>query len=64
MVIKNSFHFRDVFIDPDVKPKNKIISESNLEYIFNFDENALVGIYLQLNRLYFSVCGQHLTYKS
>ncbi|XP_064633493.1 F-box and leucine-rich repeat protein 13-like isoform X2 [Lineus longissimus] len=31
----------DVFIDEGMKPKSKIINESNLEYIFNFDENAL-----------------------
>ncbi|KAI0212426.1 Dynein regulatory complex subunit 6 [Lamellibrachia satsuma] len=30
----------DMFIDEDMKPKKKLISESNLEYIFNFDEDT------------------------
>ncbi|KAK2190189.1 hypothetical protein NP493_87g05013 [Ridgeia piscesae] len=32
----------DMFIDDEMKPKKKIISESNLEYIFNFDEDTQV----------------------
>jgi len=31
-----------MFIDDEMKPKKKIISESNLEYIFNFDEDTQV----------------------
>ena len=31
-----------MFIDEEMKPKKKLISESNLEYIFNFDEDTQV----------------------
>ena len=33
---------RDSFIEDDMKPRAKFISESNLEFIFNFDENLQV----------------------
>ena len=34
--------FRDMFIEEHMRPKSKIISESNLDWIFNFDENMQV----------------------
>ena len=46
-ILNTTFSFcflfsRDMFIDEDMKPKKKLISESNLEYIFNFDEDTQV----------------------
>ena len=36
------FH-RDMFIDEDMKPKCRIVSESNLDMIFNFEEWLIVS---------------------
>ena len=47
------FYFRDMFIDPEMRPKARIISESNLDYIFNFDENLQVILWILISvRLY------------
>ena len=37
-----------MFIDESMKPKSKVIAESNLDWIFNFDENMQVcGIFVR-----------------
>ena len=37
---------RDMFVEDEMKPINRIISESNLEFIFNLDdESMLVSVY-------------------
>ena len=48
---------RDMFIDEDMKPKKKLISESNLEYIFNFDEDTQVCILESLSYQMYSHLG-------
>lgn len=36
--------FRDLFVDEAMKPLDRVVSESNLDYIFNMDdESMLVG---------------------
>ncbi|KAL4228633.1 Dynein regulatory complex subunit 6 [Mactra antiquata] len=32
----------DLFVDESVKPTNRIVSESNLEYIFNLDDESML----------------------
>lgn len=37
--------FRDMFVDEGMRPVAKIITESNLDFIFNLDdESMIVGI--------------------
>ena len=38
-----------MFIDPEMRPKARIISESNLDYIFNFDENLQVILWILIS---------------
>ena len=37
--------FRDMFIEEHMKPKLKVISESNLEWLFDMDDGAVVSIF-------------------
>ena len=36
------YNFRDLFVDKFMKPVNRIVSESNLEYIFNMDDESML----------------------
>ena len=31
-----------MFVDPSMKPVNKIITESNLDFIFNMDDESII----------------------
>ena len=45
----NIFLYRDSFVEEVMKPVNRIITESNLEFIFNLDDESLL---VRINILY------------
>lgn len=36
------FIFRDMFVEEYMKPPNKVITESNLDFIFNLDDESMI----------------------
>lgn len=36
------FNFRDMFVEEYMKPPNKVITESNLDFIFNLDDESMI----------------------
>lgn len=43
VLLFHDFHAsRDLFVDEDMKPLNRVVSESNLEYIFNMDDESML----------------------
>lgn len=36
------FFSRDMFVEEYMKPPNKVITESNLDFIFNLDDESMI----------------------